>query len=327
MEIKDLTGFSKPLGKLIDTIRGFAEPHLIKKNAEAKAYEIRQIASAINDARMLLGNAEYANEELALKSPTPEQLEMELLWERTQKRKIQQDLLEQINIEQITSHAAKELQSEETVSDEPVEPDWIKRFFDMAKDVSNEQMQILWGKILAGEVKQPSTYSIRTIEILRNISNDEAETFIKFANHAIRANNDIFVIYKHLPGDIDHITSLSLDDFLLMDEIGLISLSKDLQYNFPLDNEGKHVALVYGDKLLIIDRPRGHQSFFIHISKFTRAGKQLLNLVSPSPNFAYVQFLANFFNSYGAKIRYGDLIKIEGDKIHGDNLVEIASDN
>ena len=53
MEIKDLTGLSEPLKKLIEVasqgIGALSKPYLIKKTADAKDYEIKVIAEAIKD--------------------------------------------------------------------------------------------------------------------------------------------------------------------------------------------------------------------------------------------------------------------------------------
>jgi hypothetical protein len=63
-----------------------------------------------------------------------------------------------------------------------VDPDWVARFFGSAQDVSNEDMQKLWARILAGEVVKPGTFSLRTLEVLKNLSQREAERFQEAAS-------------------------------------------------------------------------------------------------------------------------------------------------
>ena len=41
------------------------------------------------------------------------------------------------------------------------------RFFDAVGNVSNEELQKLWGKVLAGEMQQPGSCSLRTMEVIR----------------------------------------------------------------------------------------------------------------------------------------------------------------
>ena len=52
-----------------------------------------------------------------------------------------------------------------------VEPDlaWTSSFSEAAQDVSDEEMQEMWARVLAGEVARPGTTSLRTMNVLRNL--------------------------------------------------------------------------------------------------------------------------------------------------------------
>ena len=89
-----------------------------------------------------------------------------------------QESVRQYNIEQIAVHAANALP--EKVSDEAVNKDWIFHFFQSAQNVCDEDMHILWGRILAGETKKPGSYHKRTIQFLRSLEKWEAEMFTKY---------------------------------------------------------------------------------------------------------------------------------------------------
>src|SRR5690606_25427708 len=118
--------------------------------------------------------------------------------------------------------AADDLRNEQSVTDEPLDEDWKTRFFNIAEDISNEEMQSLWGKILAGEIKQPKSYSLRTLELLKNLSKEEAEVFTKFAQLRITtANNN--VIYNEDHGEfLKSEFGITFLDRLLLTELGLI---------------------------------------------------------------------------------------------------------
>lgn len=47
---------------------------------------------------------------------------------------------------------------------ETVDDDWFNTWRDYAGRVSAEKMQRLWGSVLAGEIKSPGQYSLRTLE-------------------------------------------------------------------------------------------------------------------------------------------------------------------
>lgn len=150
MEIKDLVGLSKPLEKLIEVISagigGLSKPYLIRKTADAKAYEINKIAQAIRDNQDDLKSIEMRNEKLSLMSVDYNLNQGELSLEKRAHNRINfKEQKKQINIESVTQKAAEKLAQETEISDAPVDPDWITRFFDYAEDISNENMQDLWG--------------------------------------------------------------------------------------------------------------------------------------------------------------------------------------
>ena len=210
MKLNDILGLGKvfPLDKLVDivskSVGRVSKQYFDKKDIDTKAYEIRKlaeahaeemkiIASAVRDNFQMTGGIEYKEEKIAISSPKdlsiqPEQFGLlnPSIEDRTQKRIDFQNVQKQINIESVTTFAAEELKDEPPVTDEPVDEDWTTRFFRIVEDISNEEMQTIWGKILAGEIKQPRSYSLRTLELIRNLAKQEADIFMKVANFAIR---------------------------------------------------------------------------------------------------------------------------------------------
>ena len=98
----------------------------------------------------------------------------------------------------------------EKVSDEPVDEGWKNRFFNIVEEISDDELREIWGRVLAGEIKKPKSYSLRTLETLRNLTKEEAAIVVKAASFTI--NNEC--VYKNAP--------LSLSDKLLLQEIGLM---------------------------------------------------------------------------------------------------------
>ena len=82
------------------------------------------------------------------------------------------------NTKSVIEKAKSYLPKGEPVSNEPVNTDWINRFFNIVEDISDKTLHDIWGRILAGEIKSPNSYSLRTLERLRNITKEEAENKI-----------------------------------------------------------------------------------------------------------------------------------------------------
>ncbi|WP_428115088.1 DUF2806 domain-containing protein [Candidatus Poriferisodalis sp.] len=80
------------------------------------------------------------------------------------------------NIQTVAEAAAASLGNDEVNAHEP-DSDWTARFFSEVQDVSSAGLQQLWARILAGEVRQPGSTSLRTLELLRNMDRNVAIVF------------------------------------------------------------------------------------------------------------------------------------------------------
>lgn len=90
--------------------------------------------------------------------------------------------------------AAEELSDvNDEVSNESVDFDWVMRFFDAVGNISNEALQKLWGKVLAGEMKHLGVCSLRTLNIIRNLSQQEAEIFNALCSYVVESGDCTFI--------------------------------------------------------------------------------------------------------------------------------------
>ncbi len=71
--------------------------------------------------------------------------------------------------------------------------DWLMRFFDAVGNISNEELQILWGKILANEISRPKSCSLRTLDMIRNMSSEEAKTFSVLCRYIMQSGNSYYI--------------------------------------------------------------------------------------------------------------------------------------
>ncbi|MCD8352861.1 MAG: DUF2806 domain-containing protein, partial [Clostridiales bacterium] len=103
---------------------------------------------------------------------------------------------------------------------EPYNFDWFMRFYEATGTVSDEEMQNMWAKILAGEVCKQGSYSLRTLEALRNLSKPEAALFQNICRHSLEIDGKIF-----LPHYDEYLSAvcISYEDLMKMEECGLIS--------------------------------------------------------------------------------------------------------
>lgn len=286
MEIKDLAGLSEPLTKLIEVVsKGMGQialPFQIRRVANAKAYEIEKISKVLETNRKSLKFLEYDREKVKLICEQ-EQLPQETaqkyieLTERLSNRLLHKGIKRQINIENTIYNAAEELAHEENVSSESVDEDWITRFFNTVEDVNNEQMQNLWGRILSGEIKRPTTYSLRTLDILRNILPPEAEMFCKVGEFAISSGDKYFILQdqQYLEKELN----IKFTDLLLLRDLGLL-FANDLEFSFNPSSQDEISHLIYGNTIIVLKRDADTPKIPLDATIFTQTGRELLNLIS-----------------------------------------------
>lgn len=304
------------LKKLVDVIAigcgKITAPYLTKKNAEAKAYETLTIANA--QAKALEQTAGFLKKisynDTAVEMETLDMGPREVgIEQRALYRKVYQEIMGQLNIEAISQIAFQELEKEQAVSSNPVDNNWIRRFFDIASEISEDELRLLWGKILAGEVKQPGSFSLRSLEVLRNLTKYEAEIFLKFSEGAFWYEQGAFFFNSSESRFLELFFSISFSDRLLMQEVGLLDGNSNLLLNFsPTTVEEESGIFVSGDRGLQIRRLPNCPPTKLPVFKFTMAGYQLLKLVSKPRSIIHLNKMGLFLKSENIKVSIGDVV-------------------
>lgn len=292
-----ITFEGKPIEKLIEVIsQGIGtlyKPRAIRKEADSEAYKIGVIERAKSNA---IAEGKIIDFEL---------------YENIQQRIVYQETRKQINIDNIAQIAGTQLNQEQEVSDEKIENDWTTRFFNIAEDISDEEMQNLWGRILAGEIKKPKSFSIRTLELLKNLSKEEAEIFTKFSNLKIFAGNTSMVFNQDDGKFLEDEFGIKFTDRLLLTELGLISSENNLEFSFFATDTDKKINFIeFGNKGIFIERPENTPKQAISVLVFTKVGSELSKLIDQEPNINYIRKICSSFVLPNVKIEFGDLVKL-----------------
>lgn len=326
MEIKDLAGLSEPLTKLIDVcskgLGNVSEPYLIKKRAEAKAYEIETITKALHAQKEigLLPHTAYSNGELEIIADPNQSVsnDFALIQNEILERKYFQEIKKQGNINNTINFTINELENETEVSEEKVDEDWITRFFNTIENISNEQLQQLWAKILAGEIKQPNTYSLRTLDVLKNLSFKEAEAFSKVGIFAFTYNNDSMIMADD---NLLKQFNITFTDLLVLQDLNLIH-PNILQWSHKKVEEEAVSHLIQGNQLIQIARDQTSPIINLTVYKFTPIGQELLSLIEPELNKKYIQEVAKKFKVH-ASIKTSTCTMFNNKQYNPKELVEI----
>lgn len=257
IEVSDLVGLSKPIEKLIEcvgsTVGALYEPTKIKKKAKAEA-----------EAVVILAKADAKKTDIE---------------SRMQERIFNREMRRQENIEAITQEAAKTLTEVDNVSDIPVDEDWIYRFFEECQDIKDEEMQSIWGRILAGEVKSPKSFSYRTLKILKELTKEEAEAFTNLCSFVFSFNPDGSMNIPIVDNDqnsflLEKKINFSMLNYL--DAIGLIRFDNIAGFGL---HDVKETYAVYDDAVYLLSR---EEPAALDVGKvmFTSIGKELQRITN-----------------------------------------------
>jgi uncharacterized repeat protein (TIGR03899 family) len=166
---------SAPLGKLIEVtaagVAGLYEPIGVRRRAHAEAHALITMARAKMEVTRL------------------EQRAAERLLAREERR------LE--NLDSILKIAASEPASD--IPGGSVDQDWMVRFFSACEDVTDEQMQAVWGQLLAREIAQPGSFSRRTLDVVRNLSRQEAHAFNSLCLRSFEFEGSMYPLIFQIP--------------------------------------------------------------------------------------------------------------------------------
>lgn len=151
-----------------------------------------------------------------------------------------------------------------------IDDDWLNVFERYAEDASTERMQKLWGRVLAGEVRKPGKYGMRTLRFLSEFSQADALEFSSICKNTFGGIAPKSAI-KTPDQDISHL--------LAMEAAGLIQGANGLglEVTLTFDEAGK--AFLLERPLAIMFTGDVGSTMRIEIIRLTPLGQELVTLL------------------------------------------------
>ena len=289
------------------TAEGEVEAQIILAEGQAQAMQI--IVSAQADARSVL-----------LSPDATVQGQLDFGATITQRIQFQEEK-RQSNIVAVIGQAAQELGDIE-VQDHEVDHDWTARFFNDVQDVSYEEMQQLWAKILAGEVERPGSTSCKAMNILKGLDRGTATLFRTLCSArmtpqiglgeggVVRAGNEfVLSLNGRATGNSLNEYGLSYTVLNRLNEHGLVvpEYDSELQHmvtDAGLDKSPRWISIAHGFQgrswvLTPIDQRQGDQTIVLRVVLLTNAASELARVVDVEPMPEYQKAVADFFEQKG----------------------------
>lgn len=230
----------------------------------------------------------------------------------------------EINSSKAVLYAEEQLAHDtQTPPDREVDDDWLFAWRDYAGKVSTEDLQRLWGSVLAGEIKSPGNYSLRTLEFLKTLSKPEAEKIGNLARYTISG-----IIPTSQNGYLEA-NGFDFGMLLHMQNLGIISGvdSLGIQQEFKSVRNDKFTrVLISNGKGLFIEHDDVTKILNLEVCLLTSIGKQILGLGSFEPDVEYLRLIGKQIAAMGFSVQLGDWEQVTETQGRCMNTVRISTE-
>ena len=259
-------GLTKPatvlIEKVSDAVGALWEPRQIRRVAQAQA-----------DAAMTLAKAD---------------IEINEVQRRAAQRFVDEETRKQLNMETILNTAIPDINANAPTED--VEGDWITNFFDKCRSVSDNEMQLLWSRILSGEANAPGSFSRKTVNLVADLDRASAKQFHTLCGFGWQFGNVFSPLIFDFRDQIYNQRGIGLFSLGELDAIGLVQIG--ITTGFQLQELPKRVTAGYQDRTIQLELPKDTDNT-LKVGKvlLTPSGLQLSRIVNPDRIDGFFEYI------------------------------------
>ena len=310
-------------------IGSVAGPWIMRREAATRADSIRLIAQAQTDAAETYkksGNVSAFKADISV----TESIQVGMQFQAKK---------EMDNIVSVV-HEAGGLLGDKEVPNKQVDPDWSARFFNDVKDVSSAKLRTIWARILAGEVETPGRASLRTLDVLKNMTQEDAKMFERFACHLVfDEHSGRAAVFNPPWGGIiggDKLQNTPMHDAKtcqIMQEVGLFMAPDEegwISWGYTIEDLMIPVVHGLGEHcgLALATTPLGPRtsSTWLPVIFATRVGREIAGFILDDcpPHDQYLACLARCVQRRGGQLFAAKIIGREGGGKLQENWREIT---
>lgn len=227
---------------------------------------------------------------------------------------------ERVNLDRISEAAAVQLANDteaagdaacaSNVAQDEVGDDWLNVFEKEASQKSSVELQQVFSRILAGEIRKPTSYSIKTLRILGQMDGRVAVLFQQLCSIActLRVGNRtidtrVVSLGGNAGGNVLEQYGLTFSDLNALHEYGLIiaDFNSIMDYRLAvIEGASARCRFEYNERLwsLAADADYRHkQALQIEGVALSRSGAELFQVVERLPDEVYTAALKEFFRT------------------------------
>ena len=217
------------------------------------------------------------------------------------------EIQREINLNRTILYTEEELlKSNQEPIDRDIDPDWVTRWRENAENTKGDELRRFWAKILAGEVKSPGTYSLRTMEFIKNLSQHEAEAISKLGQ--LTDGTTIFKCKR-----LDEL-GMNFSFLLSMEELGIITgvqggdISGISIQIYNRESSKYSSVIVNRNLILLIEAIDQHKKLELPCYPLTKIGVEILSLGDFKADGKYMHELGTMIKEKGFNVKIANWI-------------------
>ena len=230
------------------------------------------------------------------------------------RNRLAQEMRGEVNVSKAVLKAESELENDpQPPPERKVDEDWLFRWRDAASTVSSEELHALWGRVLSGEIKSPGSCSLRTLEFLRNLSQEEALQIAKLARFVVNGEVIVRTDKKVLESE-----GIAFEFLHYLQNLGIVAgvQALGLSYTGKSSRSDKfQLHLISHDRILLVTHEDPSKEITFRVYLLTELGKQIFKLGSFESHETYLLSIGKHIRSQGFEVgiaRWRQLSETQG---------------
>lgn len=225
----------------------------------------------------------------------------------------------QINKDKVAAKAVENLariehdeKNEVITVDAEISHDWLNHFSSHAEKVSSAEMQEMWAKILAGEIRKPGEFSLATLRVLAETDKSTAELFSKRIDHVFAGS--LVGKPNNSEGHLD-------DELIRLQQFGFISGAESLGFSKTFSFKNDQFITSYENHIIVFVAKEEKKTFSIPVLQLSQVALDLLKIVKLKTPVELAHYMGDFVSGDVSEIKVFSAIK-DGTLLTAKSLIE-----
>lgn len=207
--------------------------------------------------------------------------------------KSRQIFVEYMNKNNVVQKTMNYLNKQDLINAQCIDQDWLTMYFNEVAQISTEEFQDIWARILASQIKQPSSVPKRLLQIVKQMEREDAENFTKLCSLSLKYTSGVetAIIPYYIPDMEKYYKENGITTMVLinLEGLGLIQ-STSSSFSMQLSEDTCHLSYHSQDYEF-----NTKKEFYFGTIVFTSVGEILYNLIDVIPSKDFFEVASKHF--------------------------------